>query len=60
MNPYHYAKSFFSNEYLPQQVTWWFAVFLLSLVLVIAARVNWRYRPLPDDRRPMLDSRRLA
>jgi len=39
MNPFHYAKSVFSNEYLPQQVTWWFAVFLLSLVLVMAGVV---------------------
>jgi cytochrome b subunit of formate dehydrogenase len=43
MNPFHYAKSFFSNEYLPQQVTWWFAVFLLSLVVLMAGVVLIRH-----------------
>jgi len=43
MNLFHYAKSAFSNEYLPQQVTWWFAFFLLSLVLGMAGVVLLRY-----------------
>ena len=43
MNPFHYAKSVFSNEYLPQQVTWWFAVFMLSLVVVMAGVVLIRH-----------------
>jgi cytochrome b subunit of formate dehydrogenase len=42
MNPFHYAKSAFSDDYLPQQVTWWVAVFLLSLVLVMAGVVMIR------------------
>jgi len=29
MNPLHYAKNFFSNEYRPQQLTWEFAFLLL-------------------------------
>jgi len=43
MNPFHNAKSFFSNEYLPQQLTWAFAVFLLWLVVVMAGVVMTRY-----------------
>jgi hypothetical protein len=39
MNPFHYAKSFFSNDYLPQQLTWAFGLFLLSLVAVMAGLV---------------------
>ena len=39
MNPFRYAKNFFSNAYLPQQVTWEFAVLLLSLVAVMAGLV---------------------
>jgi cytochrome b subunit of formate dehydrogenase len=36
MNPFHYAKSFYSNLDLPQQLTWAFALLLLSLVAVMA------------------------
>ena len=39
MNPYEYAKNFFSNDYLAQQVTWEFGLLLLSLVAVIAGLV---------------------
>jgi cytochrome b subunit of formate dehydrogenase len=39
MNPFHYAKSFFSDDYLPQQLTWAFGLFLLSLVMVMAGLV---------------------
>jgi cytochrome b subunit of formate dehydrogenase len=39
MNPFHYAKSFFSDDYLPQQLTWAFGLFLLSLVAVMAGVV---------------------
>lgn len=39
MNPFRYAKNFFSNAHLPQQLTWEFAVFLLSLVVVMAGLV---------------------
>ena len=39
MNPFQYAKNFFSDDYLPQQLTWAFALFLLSLVTVMAGLV---------------------
>ena len=39
MNPFHYAKNFFSDDYLPQQLTWAFGLFLLSLVAVMAGLV---------------------
>ena len=39
MNPFHYAKSFYSNLDLPQQLTWAFALLLLSLVAVMAGVV---------------------
>jgi cytochrome b subunit of formate dehydrogenase len=39
VNPFHYAKSFFSDDYLPQQLTWAFGLFLLSLVVVMAGLV---------------------
>jgi cytochrome b subunit of formate dehydrogenase len=39
MNPFHYAKNFFSAEYLPQQLTWAVGLFLLSLVAVMAGVV---------------------
>ena len=39
MNPFHYAKNFFSDDYLPQQLTWAFGLFLLSLVVVMAGLV---------------------
>jgi hypothetical protein len=39
MNPFHYAKNFFSDDYLPQHLTWAFALFLLSLVAVMAGLV---------------------
>ena len=43
MNPFHYAKNFFSNDFLPQQVTWAFVVFLLSLVVIMAGAVLMRH-----------------
>jgi cytochrome b subunit of formate dehydrogenase len=43
MNPFHYAKDFFSDGYLPQQLTWAFGLFLLSLVVVMAGLVLIRY-----------------
>ena len=39
MNPYHYAKNFFSADYLPQQLTWAFGLLLLSLVVIMAGLV---------------------
>ena len=39
MNPFRYAKNFFSDDYLPQQLTWAFGLFLLSLVAVMAGVV---------------------
>ncbi|HEY2145481.1 MAG TPA: hypothetical protein VGH12_05375, partial [Steroidobacteraceae bacterium] len=39
MNPFHYAKNFFSDRYLPQQLTWAFGLFLLSLVALMAGLV---------------------
>jgi len=39
MNPFRYAKNFFSDDFLAQQVTLAFGVFLLSLVLVMAGLV---------------------
>jgi cytochrome b subunit of formate dehydrogenase len=42
MNPFHYAKNFFSDGYLPQQLTWAFGLFLLSLVVVMAGVVLMR------------------
>ena len=39
MNPFHYAKNFFSDDYLPKQLTWAFGLFLLSLVAVMAGLV---------------------
>ena len=50
MNPFHYAKSFFSNDYLPQQLTWAFGLFLLSLVAVMAGLVLIR-RAFGEPRR---------
>jgi cytochrome b subunit of formate dehydrogenase len=50
MNPFHYAKNFFSNEYLPQQLTWAFVVLLLSLVVVMAGLVLIR-RAFGEPRR---------
>jgi cytochrome b subunit of formate dehydrogenase len=42
MNPFEYAKSFFSDAYLAQQVTWAFGLLLLSLVAVMAGLVLLR------------------
>ena len=39
MNPFRYAKNFFSDDYLAQQLTWAFGLFLLSLVVVMAGVV---------------------
>jgi cytochrome b subunit of formate dehydrogenase len=39
MDPFRYAKNFFSDAYLPQQLTWQFGLFLLSLVAVMAGLV---------------------
>lgn len=39
MNPFRYAKTFFSDDYLAQQLTWAFGLFLLSLVAVMAGLV---------------------
>ena len=39
MNPFHYAKNFFSADYLPQQMTWAFGLLLLSLVVIMAGLV---------------------
>src|SRR6188474_64591 len=39
MNPFRYAKNLYSNDDLPQQLTWEFALFLLSLVAVMAGLV---------------------
>jgi cytochrome b subunit of formate dehydrogenase len=39
MNPFRYAKNFFSDAFLPQQVTLAIAVLLLSIVLVMAGLV---------------------
>src|SRR6516165_7509525 len=50
MNPFHYAKNFFSDDYLPQQVTWAFGLFLLSLVAVMAGLVLIR-RAFGEPRR---------
>jgi cytochrome b subunit of formate dehydrogenase len=50
MNPFHYAKDFFSNDYLPQQLTWAFGLFLLSLVVVMAGLVLIR-RAFGEPRR---------
>jgi hypothetical protein len=50
MNPSHYAKDFFSNDYLPQQLTWAFGLFLLSLVVVMAGLVLIR-RAFGEPRR---------
>jgi hypothetical protein len=50
MNPFHYAKDFFSGDYLPQQLTWAFGLFLLSLVVVMAGLVLMR-RAFGEPRR---------
>ena len=50
MNPFHYAKNFFSDDYLPQQLTWAFGLFLLSLVAVMAGLVLIR-RAFGEPRR---------
>ena len=39
LNFFTYARNFFSNDFLPQQVTWAFALLLLSLVAVMAGLV---------------------
>jgi cytochrome b subunit of formate dehydrogenase len=39
MNPFRYAKNFFSNDYLPQQLTGAFGLFLLSVVVIMAGLV---------------------
>jgi cytochrome b subunit of formate dehydrogenase len=56
MNPFHYAKSFFSNDYLPQQLTWAFGLFLLSLVAVMAGLVLIR-RAFGEPRRSSTGTR---
>jgi cytochrome b subunit of formate dehydrogenase len=50
MNPFHYAKNFFSDGYLPQQLTLAFGLFLLSLVVVMAGLVLVR-RAFGEPRR---------
>lgn len=50
MNPFRYAKNLYSNDYLPQQLTWEFALFLLSLVAVMAGLVLIR-RAFGEPRR---------
>ena len=50
MNPFHYAKSFFSDDYLPQQLTWAVGLFLLSLVAIMAGLVLIR-RAFGEPRR---------
>lgn len=50
MNPLRYAKNFFSDEYLAQQLTWTFGLFLLSLVAVMAGVVLMR-RAFSEPRR---------
>ena len=50
MNPFHYAKSLYSNLDLPQQLTWAFALLLLSLVAVMAGVVLIR-RAFGEPRR---------
>ena len=50
MNPFHYAKNFFSDDYLAQQLTWAFGLFLLSLVAVMAGLVLIR-RAFGEPRR---------
>jgi len=42
MNPFHYAKCFFSNVYLPQQLCWELGLLVLSLVAVMAGLVLMR------------------
>jgi cytochrome b subunit of formate dehydrogenase len=39
MNPFHYEKNYFSDEFLAQQVTWEFGLFLLSLVVLMIGLV---------------------
>jgi cytochrome b subunit of formate dehydrogenase len=39
VNPFHYAKNIYSNDYLPQQLTGDLALLLLSLVLVMGGLV---------------------
>ena len=39
MDPFRYAKNFYSTDALPQQLTWEFALLLLSLVAVMAGLV---------------------
>lgn len=50
MNPFRYAKNLYSNDDLPQQLTWEFALFLLSLVAVMAGLVLIR-RAFGEPRR---------
>jgi hypothetical protein len=50
MNPFHYGKNFYSNLDLPQQLTWAFALLLLSLVAVMAGLVLIR-RAFGEPRR---------
>jgi hypothetical protein len=48
MDPFRYAKSFYSNDDLPQQLTSEFALLLLSLVA--RTPLSLRSRPrLPQD-----------
>jgi cytochrome b subunit of formate dehydrogenase len=56
MNPFHYAKSFFSDDFLPQQLTWAFGLFLLSLVAVMAGLVLIR-RAFGEPRRSSAGTR---
>jgi cytochrome b subunit of formate dehydrogenase len=50
MNPFRYAKNFYSNSDLPQQLTWEFALLLLWLVAVMAGLVLIR-RAFGEPRR---------
>ena len=50
MNPFRYAKNFYSNDDLPQQLTWELALLLLSLVALMAGLVLIR-RAFGEPRR---------
>src|SRR5689334_13467811 len=50
MDPFRYAKNFYSNDALPQQLTWELALLLLSLVAVMAGVVLIR-RAFSEPRR---------
>jgi cytochrome b subunit of formate dehydrogenase len=43
MNLLRYAKNYFSGDWLPQQLTWAFGLFLLSLVAMMAGLVLMRH-----------------